>query len=144
MAVPVCAVFSILAMALYGNQLLAQDKTLPGALCFAWFVVFSILCGSQCAYWLVVFIPARHSRDYFNSISNTSFGKLLKREAFYVAINKCQYAMLCCIAIEFLFLTVAQYALTDYGTLDQNFGLLMGVPCVIHLCIFAVRLLAWS
>lgn len=143
-AVPVCAIFSILAMALYGGQMLDKENGLPGLLCFIWFFAFAVICGTQAIIWSIIFIPARYSRDYYHKIANTFLGKVLKRDSFYNALNKCQYAMLCCTAVEFLFLVVAQYALMEHGSLNQNFGLLMGVPCIIHLVILLVRLLAWS
>lgn len=143
-AVPVCAFFTILAMALYGKEMLDHENALPGLLCFIWFVAFTVICGVQAIIWSIIFIPARYSREYFQKISVTFLGSMLKRDSFYVALNKCQYAMMCCVSVEFLFLVVAQYAIIDHGTLDQNFGILMGVPCIIHLVILLVRLLAWS
>lgn len=157
LAVPCCAFFSVLAMALYGTDMLNRRKGdplnshVPGIMCFVWFVLFTVLCCVQCAIWCVTFIPARYSRENYNYLVKTFVGGILKREQFYNSLHQCQYAMSTTVLLECLFLVVAQYALIgnpfeeeNKGPLDPNFGLLMGVPCLIHIVILTVRLLAWS
>lgn len=143
LAVPCCALFSVIAMALYGVQMLDRDR-LPGIICFVWFVLFTVICCAQCALWCVVFIPARYSRENYNFILGTPLGGILRREAFYKSLQKCGYALSAVVSLECMFLVVTQYALIDHGKLNQNFGLLMGVPCLIHIAVLIVRLLAWS
>jgi len=145
-SVPLCAIFSLIAMALYGKQMfdISGFNSLPGLLCGIWFIIFTCICWLQFAYWSVTFLPARYSKTYYTHVSKTFFGKILQRDAFYVAINHCQYAMLCTVAVEALFLVVAQHALIDYELLNQNFGWLMGIPCLIHMIVLIVRLLSWS